>query len=415
MKKTYKYISSKFIVIVLSLFILSLLFGYRFIVYYAFMEPAKHFDNSTTEFDKIKATTKGFERGVSEGIFARDFFVELYGGFKNITGGRTILDADPTLSVYKMTNDKLTFNYALYDINKIASQTSDFMSSLDALNIKNYYIQSPIKINKYDSKLPVGIVDTSNVNADRFTQYLKDANHRVIDTRSLIHEDKSLNHSDLFFTTDHHWKPEGALELVIKVNDILLEEGVSKVKLSKEDFRLESTNKSFIGSQGRRVGQEFGGSDNFNFVIPLKDTNYSSHIINKTNRYAPPSDTLREGRYEDVMIQNYELELGTKYANIYIAQLGGDNDFVRLKNANVESGKLIVFSDSFGLAFNSANLSAYAEMVIIDQRHYSQMKAIDLIKDEMEKGKIDGVLIMFNPSMYQDFNLEMFDFNLDMK
>ncbi len=414
MKKTYKFISSKFIVIVLSLFILSLLFGNQFISYYAFIEANKNFDEDTTDIDIIKATTKGFERGVSEGIFARDFFVELYGSVKNITGGRTIRDADPTLNVYKMTDDKLTFNYPLYDINKIAANTSKFMKELDDLNIKNYYIQSPIKIDKYNSMLPLGIEDTSNVNADNFIKYLTDNNHFVIDTRELIHEDKTLNHSDLFFNTDHHWKPEGALELVIKVNDILLEEGVSKIKLSKEDYRLEDANKRFIGSQGRRVGERFGGFDNFNFVIPVNDKNYTSHIINKTNRYTFPSDTIREGDYKEAMIQNYQLDLDTKYANIYISQLGGDNDFVRLKNKNVSGGKLIVFSDSFGLAFNSANLSAYSEMIIIDQRHYSQMKAIDLIKKEMETGDIDAVLIMFNPSMYQDFNLEMFDFYLEM-
>jgi len=94
------------------------------------------------------------------------------------------------------------------DATASANNVIEFKQYLDTLGIDFFYVQAPYKLSPYEDNSIGGIYkDYANDNANQLVGLLQQADVDVLDLREVI-QTENLNHRELFFKTDHHWKPD---------------------------------------------------------------------------------------------------------------------------------------------------------------------------------------------------------------
>ena len=162
-------------------------------------------------YEKIGLTIDNIEIIMKDKALFRKGLIDI-NGFQKVMGKSVVEDVNINNTVYKMDNGQLTFNYPECKEQEILMYIDNIKALYDevaAKGVQLIYIQAPFKNNKFDNKLPYGLNDTTNLNADRFIDSLKKNNIPYIDLRDVIKQ-KGFNYSNLFYNTDHHWKTETA-------------------------------------------------------------------------------------------------------------------------------------------------------------------------------------------------------------
>ena len=222
----------------------------------------KNIYNSSNK--NISSLVKITEDVLQSNVGLKTKMITLNGGFQNLINKDYIPDVNPSYSVVKLNNSYLSWAYKYVDMTSQINDTLKFNSFLNENNIDFLMIQMPFKIDKNDSKLPNGIVDYSNKIADEFTNALKNNSIDVLDLRDEIHK-QNLNHYELFFKTDHHWKPEAALWASKVTADYL---GLDSSIYEAQNYDTKVYKNWFLGSQGKRVGPLYCEVDDISLITP---------------------------------------------------------------------------------------------------------------------------------------------------
>lgn len=326
------------------------------------------------------------------------FFVTLNGAYQKMMGARVVNER------YMLDNGHLTYVIGEYDMEGIARNTVEFRNALNELSIPMVYVNTPFKIHQTDKQLPVSTEDYSNENADRFLAYLRKENVTVLDLRESIARD-GLNHYDMFYKTDHHWKAETGLWAAGEITKFLseLDAGfaVEESILNPDGYTFEVFENIFLGSAGKRVGEIYAGMDDFTVITPSFETDLSLSADNGT--------VCREGSFADVFIVRDCLypdnQLTSHVYSTYCGRAFSQAQIQNHKTGSVSPKKILIIRDSFSDVLVPFLTLGYAQLDVLDLRSFSGN-----LMEYIEECSPDMVLVVYNPGAYENNNLVMFDF-----
>ena len=337
-------------------------------------------------------------------IYKRTEFINIYGLAQKPTGNRYVYDSSGASgNVVKLDNGMLSFVLPKSnDLAKKAEKTALLDAHLKSKCIDLLYVQLPFKINKRDNKLPPGVVDYSNKNSDAMLTELRSRGVSTFDLREEI-VGAGLDHYSLFFRTDHHWKPETGLWAAGKIAEILNSEYGFKIDitlLNKNNFSTKAYKNWFLGSQGKRVGQLYAGTDDFTLLLPKYKTDMSGIYTRISGE-----DITKKGSFQDAWLFMDSLKRIDYFnLNTYVTYSGGDYPLTVCTNNLLAGKKILLLRDSYTCALAPfISLAACKELRTIDPRHFKGS-----IAGYIDDFKPDIVLMLYYPtalsnSMFFDF------------
>lgn len=249
------------------------------------------------------------------------------------------------------------------------------------------YVQSPYKISKYTDVNISGVMDFSNQNADRFIEGIKDCNVKILDLRDCIYE-QGLNHHDLFYVTDHHWKGETGLWASSEVVKFLAKNysvELDDFLLLPENFTYVVYEKIHMGSCGRALLADNIEADDLTLAYPRYNTSFTYEI--------PSIELYKEGDFS-IMYDMSKVENKNWHANAaYSVYNWADNAITKIHNNQNNNGyKLLIIKDSFVNCVAPFVAITTEDVEILDLRGFSGS-----VETYVEQSKPDCVIVMYNP------------------
>lgn len=305
------------------------------------------------------------ETAVQESLDRTHLFIDLYGAAQRLQGKRYVADPEGN-HVAKLSNGQLTFATITQwvDPTEHAQGTASFARQIQAQGILFLVAIGPTKLSLPGVQMPEGLSDYGNAIADAYLAALEGQTD-TFDLRPAFCQ--GPNPDRYFFSTDHHWTPEGALYGC----DVLMEElhrrygfPVWKEALSQENYRVEVREAAFLGSQGKRVGRCYGGVDDFSVFSPQFDTAFRYTIAVRA--------LTRTGTFDQALCFPAYLEEEDLFqANPYNYYSGGDWGRATITNPhNPEGPRVLLIRESFSGALAPFLALQCGELTTIDPRHY---------------------------------------------
>lgn len=348
---------------------------------------------------------KSMENKINDSVYGRDNFISSYGYLqrlmdKNEEGDFDVVKDNDGVLHYTFFTDKPN------SVDEIASRVKAFNEGLNNKNKKLIYLMTPDKYIKGYTKFETGIpYNYANETADNFLAKLDDLGINSIDLRQNL-KNSNIPYNELFFKTDHHWKPETVFWEFGQLVNILNKKYNMKLDpdgfyTNKENYNFITYKNSYIGSMGRNAGILYDGADDFTLIYPKFKTSYSYYA--KTGE----KEMNLEGRFEDAIISEepfrkkynlYDLE-----ADKYFSYLYGNDGFVHVHNKNNEHGPKVLFiKDSLAVPLAAFLSTVCSDVYLIDPRYY---------KDDIPKAAndldVDYIFMSFYP---QNLTEEFFPF-----
>lgn len=360
-------------------------------VYKGFVNVTNNYQtNGQIDFSTVEGTYNSQFKG-------KNFFITLNGAYQKLMGARVLNER------YKLDNGHLTYLVSEEDVQTIARNTVDFRNALRELNIPMVYVGTPSKLHPTDKQLPVNAYDYSNENADRFLEILKNEKVTVLDLRERIAE-SGIDHYNMFYKTDHHWKAESGIWAAGVISDHLadLDNGffVDAYLQDPSEYTFEVYKNFFLGSAGRRVGSMYAGKDDFAVITPNFDTSFSFS--------ANGGKIIRSGNFSDVFIVREKLVWDDLLlSNVYTTYCGGSIGQMEIHNHRKDCSpkKILLIRDSFSDVLIPFLATGYEQLDVLDLRYFDN-NLMEYVKELSP----DMVLIVYNPGAYESKNSEMFDF-----
>ncbi len=349
-----------------------------------------------------EANIARIEENYNARLPGRTLFVTINGGFCRLLGQRALNER------YKLDNGQLTYVIPELDMSGIAANTVAFKRTLEMEGIPFLYINTPFKVDPENKQLPPGVEDYSNENADRFLNLLRESGVDILDLRER-EKAENLDHSSLFYRTDHHWKAETGFwafteivrELSRKDSANMVDESI----LAPENYKWMVYPKCFLGSAGRRVGPLYSGLDDMTVITPAYDT--------WLRLWSFDIAAADEGTFSNTLMYPEFMDGDMFHSSPYDIYLGGNFAQLHLLNESRERGfavtstqrKILVFTDSFAWVVAPFLALSYDETVFLDLRTFEE-DVLDFIREEQP----DLVIVLYNPGALEDNNWNMFQF-----
>lgn len=249
------------------------------------------------------------------------------------------------------------------------------------------YVQAPFKISKYEDTNISGQLDFSNVNADELLKGIKNAGISFLDLRDNIHQE-NLNHHQLFYVTDHHWKAETGLWAAEKICEYIntkYDYEIDTTLLDSDNFIYDVYEDLFLGSYGKKVTLGKAEPEDFTLLYPKYSTQF--HYV------IPSIDIDTVGDFS--VTYNMEAVVPKDYYNKspYAAYNYGDRAVIRIENldANVPAKKVLVIHDSFADAVIPFMALGIKSIESIDLRYFTGS-----LENYIDTSKPDLVIVMYN-------------------
>ena len=287
----------------------------------------------------------------------------------------------PVLNATKLMEDHAAKTVALYQY--LASKGIDFL-----------WAQTPGKICKYDKQLPESVSDYSNENIDTYLDILKSNHVPLIDFREEMKKDKT-DYYACFFKTDHHWTLDTALyasNKLVKELNRLYDCNIDTHYTDKENYKTISYPSLFLGSLGKRVGNVYGSTDDFDLLLPKFDTNITLSL--------PDEKREVKGTFAETIVRMHQVDKKDYFnLNPYAVFYGYDHELSIQRNHNMHTAKkVLLVKDSFMLPVSAFLTLSISELDTIDLRKYTKETLVSYIEREQP----DIVVFSLNPSVLVD-------------
>lgn len=398
----YKIVCVVFVVFIMLTGLSTAILGAKQIGYNMLIGYKENLEENATILDKVRAIITGCEDGMNTEYVLEDQCINLYGGFQKLLDKRVVNDVDPSNNVIKLNNGYLSF-YTNESINvdEMIKNTQKFDTFLKKQGIDFLYVQVPYKISKYTDEVPEGIKNYNNDNADKYIKNISKLDIDNIDLRKLIKEE-GINHSSIFFKTDHHWTPKAGLWAFGKIAKELNSNygfNIDKKLWDESNYNIKTYKKCFLGSQGKRTGIYYGGLDDFDIITPKFKTDFEFKIESEK--------IYKKGEFKETLLDLSKF--GTNdYFNTwqYDTYTGGDYGLINITNKmNNDGKKILLIKDSFSGVLIPFLAEGCSTLDVIDLRKYDGIG----LEEYIENNKPDIVITMYNPNTIS-IRGEMFNF-----
>ncbi len=342
-----------------------------------------------TAFDKLLSVTENTDDALHNSLDRSNLFIQLYGGFQRLLGKTFIPDTLEYYTVTKLDDGFLTFTNpsgVQLDTADNANALADLAETLG--DVPLLYLQAPQKVSAVNSGLAPGLKDYGNAQADQFLSVLQQRGVDTLDFRPVF--EATGDYHSYFFRTDHHWNPAGAFLAFQTLCDTLRTTYGLTIDSSVDDaasYTVETLPDFFLGSQGKRVGTLYAGTDDFELWTPAFSTALTFFI--------PDWGFSRTGSYTETVVFPERVAQRDYFGgNPYTYYGGGDYPLTKIVNENNPDGPVILLlRDSFGCAITPFLSLACSELDLIDLRYYEGDVA-----DYVSELSPDIVLVLNSPS-----------------
>lgn len=222
-------------------------------------------------------------------------------------------------------------------------------------------------------------------------------------------KDKGYSVDEIFFKTDHHWRPERAFEAFQYLTDYLntnYDEKLSSYYTNIENYNIEYYKNAFIGSQGRDAGVNYVGLDDYELIVPKFDTAYYYEAFSSSG-----GKTMNHGRFDGTLVtRNYLAREDYYYKDAYCTYLNGiciDDMFQNLNNP--DGLNVLYIRDSFASPLASF-FSAYCNTTKLTWAKY---KTAEDQENMVESGDYDYIFIALAPASFTEQVLSFYPSDKD--
>ncbi len=276
----------------------------------------------------------------------------------------------------------LTKSMDILDSVKSTVELADFCAKK---GVTFFYVGIPTKTCKYEDADLSGILDFSNQNGDRFLRGLEENHVKYYDLRKILHNE-GMNHHELFFRTDHHWKPEAGLWAAEHILEFLRDDYGWNVKpelLNPENFDSVIYTEWFLGSQGKKLTLAKTKPDNITLFYPKFKTLFNYDV--------PDLNVNRTGSF-DVFYFMEQIEPKDYYnSDPYHAYMHSDYSLARIRNELSDNDKnILIIRDSFGKVLTPFLALGVNNIHEMDLRQFNGS-----LRTYINSEKIDAVIITY--------------------
>ena len=272
----------------------------------------------------------------------------------------------------KLDNGHLTQLTRKQDASLAAEQLTKLYDRQKENGREFLFVLAPFQAPKYEDIVPAGYIDYSNQNSDALLGMLKENGVPVLDLREEM-KNEGMDHSDAFFTTDHHWKPETGFWAYTEIIDYLTNTGtiepIDRKYTDINEYEIDLRKDWFLGSSGKRTGIYFAGVDDFSIFEP-KDPNWGREVCLDI----PAANIIIQGSFRDILFYHSRMETEPDYfiANPYGWYGLGDRAVKHYQNSAAPTDlNILAMGDSFALStFPYLSLVA-GSLDDFDMRYYT--------------------------------------------
>ncbi len=342
----------------------------------------------------LKTSVVDREKAYNDNFHMKYSFLEVYGAYGKISDFRKLNDR------YKLSNDMMHGPAPLLRKDTIeanAEKVVKLKKLLEENNIPFVFVRFPIVTVNENVKLPPSIDEMYDDQALLFKNYLINNGVEYYDFDYMAEKGDPIN---MFFATDHHWKPEFAFKAYSEIGRILTEQygvEIDQQSLDINNYNIDIIPQCFLGSHGKRTGQIYSGLDDFAVIYPKFDTNFNVILAGQQ----------ASGNYETVLINRRILEVKDKYnANVFstyaISGHRSEIDNLTTKsNANV-----FLITDSYSMPIISFMANGVKRLEQVDVRYVDEDY---VLSERILEVKPDIVVMQYNTGNLAPSNV--FNFN----
>lgn len=337
---------------------------------------------------------------VYDQTYLKDQYNTLYGLVQRVIGKHIMSDAGYG-EIYKTKYDQIIFKVGKKNFRVMRSLDAieELKSKLDEAGIPFLYVQAPFKLSDNEQQLPINKKDYADYNINLFLKGLDERGIDYLDLRPLL-RDGEKTQNQLFFDTDHHWRIETAFEATGHIMDELNKDYGFAIDGKYKDlnnYNIKTLKNCYLGSMGRRTGRLYSGLDDFTLITPNFKTSYTLY------EHDYGAEKIYRGSFNKAILdKKYLVKDAPVDLNRY-AVYHGDNEELIFNNNLVDSGKVMMIKDSFGIPVYSFLSLGVHEVRALDLRLFH-----DSVAKYAKRNKPDVVILMYNGDT---FNEEMFDFS----
>ena len=323
----------------------------------------------------------------------RKQYIEANGLLHKISSKQFVQDVGSN-HITKLNNGHLamaSLKESVIDSKKAADYVIEFNEFAKQENIDFLYISVPNKLYKNNPLAITGVYPQYG-DATEFLSIIKENGVDCIDIAKEF-ETAEIDQYDMYFKTDHHWKPEGAFFAFQKTCEFLKNHygyDIDSKITDINEYKIEKYKNYFVGTEGKRTGSLYSGKDDFSLIYPKFETHLSMTDV----------DASKEGSFYEVI---FDLEMFNSEF-VYCTYLGFDTPLKVIKNSNSFSDKKIMLvRDSFGGTLGPYLSLACSELYMVDLRT-EQMTNCNIMDYAKELG-VDTVVVLYSNNTLQDTDL----------
>lgn len=344
--------------------------------------------------DSISNFTERVDEGSSKQLSYHDLLMDIDSKKQYILNTRIVnKDSDTIVKTDLETLVVLRNNTSDEYITEVVSKIDQLHQAATENGAEFLYVAAPVK--GYGFALPENVTDYITSNYDRFVEELAAQNIPTLDLTAELMAEGKYN-EDIFFQTDHHWKPEigfwAAGEICRSLNTKYGFEFNSQYT-DLENYEVKTYQDWFLGSYGKKVGTYFtaGGADDIDLITPKFDTDLTEE--------QPFKNQVRTGSFTDTVLYMDNISTRDYYGkNPYAAYSGGDFRLQIVRNnLNTEGKKILLIRDSYACAVAPFLALNAGELHIVDLRDFSYFVGEKInVYEYIQEIDPDYVLVLFS-------------------
>lgn len=317
----------------------------------------------------------------------------------NITIAKT---DDGNLVEVRKAEDKLTEEEVAQSVSKIA----ELQRVANENGAQFLYCAVPRK-EYFARNFPSNTANYVKEDFDTLIKELSESDVAYLDVSKVLQE-CSIPNDQLYFNTDHHWRPYTAFTAVNAICEELHTRYGFEYNQAYTDinhYDIKTYPDYFLGSHGKKTGRYFSqlGTDDFDLITPKFATSYTEE--------QPFKKEKKEGSFEDTVIFKEFLEKDYYGINTYVTYSGGDMKLQIFKNLlNADGKKILLVRDSYACAA-APFLSLHAsELHICDMRTINKSPGTKInVEEYVKEISPDYVILLYSGvskpnSDYEEYN-----------
>ncbi|MCD8339420.1 MAG: hypothetical protein LUC43_04375 [Burkholderiales bacterium] len=317
----------------------------------------------------VKDLSNGFEKTLQENFYRKYDFINLAGGTAATVGLNTFN------RIQKLSNGYLSIpGDSRGDIPSIASKIINLNNFLQERGINFLFVMAPAAFAMPDAKFAPGYaMDYAKTTRDLVSKL--EANSVQTLPMAQVYTRDGWTLEDVFFKTDHHWRPLAALKAAQESMKLLSSKKWATYNpqlLDISNLEIKSLKNRYLGYFGKRTGKWFAGLDDID-IYSFKSPHFHQHWgLTRSGWFYRP-DTLDK---EAMVHKNFFTE------DPYLSYLSRDLPMRVVKTADAPNKKrLLVLGDSFHKPWQYFINSQFEEIYSLDLRHYSDGTLAEFVNE----------------------------------